>query len=66
MHANYYSGTDLYNLYSTIVSYDTFRRRYDNDASSCAQMISPEIVILDLAKLYTCMLTIQSQLKLPY
>ena len=30
--------------------YDTFRKRYDNDALSCAQIIGTGIVILDLAK----------------
>ena len=32
------------------ICYDTFRKRYDSDASSCAQIVGTGIAILDLAK----------------
>ena len=40
----------LISIFAINNCYDTFRNRYDTDATSCAQMISAGILILDLAK----------------
>ena len=40
----------LISMFAVNKCYDTFRQRYDNDASSCAGIVGTVIVILDLAK----------------
>ena len=40
----------LISMFAITNCYDTFRQRYDNDASSCAGIVGTVIVILDLAK----------------
>ena len=40
----------LYSTFAINICYDSFRRRYDNDATRIATIVSTGIVILDLAK----------------